>query len=76
MAVKTLDEIIQIVTSNEMRDVTFDRVKQIAREYATEVAKQVLHDAAENARLLLTIPSEQSILNTKQHSTNGNRNFR
>lgn len=53
---KARDEIIQTVTSNEMREVTIDMVKQIAREYATEVAKQVLHDAAENAMVLLQHP--------------------
>lgn len=46
-----LDEIIQTVTANEMREITVERAKQIAIEYAEECVKASLEKASENGKV-------------------------
>lgn len=43
-----LDEIIQTVTANEMREITTERAKQIAIEYASECCQATLDKASKD----------------------------
>lgn len=46
-----LDQIIQTVSANGMREITVERAKQIAIEYAKEVAQASLEKASENVTI-------------------------
>ena len=66
-----LDEIINTVTANGMREITVERAKQIAVEYATECTEASLEEASEklpydniDEKMLL-----ESIITDKQNIT-------
>lgn len=56
-----IEDIMNAVTSNGMREWTDERVEQAMKEYATAVAEDALKRAAENVTVLV----ETNVNNTK-----------